>query len=648
MHASHHPCTVSSSEGADGQQTGAQPAGTAGYTSSRQGGDVTEGASASPAAWADTRPEATPLQPAYDPQRYQTQTSPEEASEHALLSAQALGAQPQLLGNSPRQAAISKLRSLSVKQSQSAKPAVKGHSALTHASSSAQHLSSFRESSQKDAVSPVDVSEAHQTSMTAEGQHSLQQVSASDNHQQHAVSSHTAQTDPEPAHMHISTIPFPLSASRNAPAVMMSPRRSTSVAKLRTHSLAKHLQEHCHASVRSLASPAEPVCAAAAVLQQLKDTDAQTEACPQTSVPSQARQSIVAAQGTDAHTHGQEEQEELLDTADIDLTLLSEQDSTASGPGPGPYQTELVPLTRSAEGLLHIESIARSPGVMTTAGLDRAHSKSEGCSPVSMSGNCKPMHPHSPKVHGSTFHKSASSAEAADFVCPAQHEGSDSVVTVCISSTGAQATVSLEVQSQNSSDSHAGPAPDSDLIAVKETHQIIADLAPVTEVVTPPHAVHDMHHPSIFNHLGHGPVSNGAAEESAREVAPATELCLASDAAQQSPHAQLPTEPSGTTHDQAALQQPPEVESAGRQSLQAAPCDDPLLGQNGCYGKGHLQEAVPCSPSRGGSRGEGAVLDSPGRQCSPRQSLFGRLEGGLRTLLGRAPKQVRSETRHPA
>ena len=652
MHANHHLRTVTSSEGADGQQTGAQPAGTAGFTSSR---GVMEGASNSPAAWADTHPEATPLQPAYDPQRYQTQTSPEEASEHALLSAQALDAQPQLLGNSPRQAAISKLRSLSVKQTQSAKPAVKGHSALTHASSSAQHLSSFGESSQKDAVSPVDVSKAHQMSMSAEGQHSLRQVSASDNHQQHAALSPTAQTDPEPSHTNMSVIPCPLSASRNAPAVMMSPRRSTSVAKLRTHSLAKHLQDHCHASVRSLAAPAEPVCAAAALQQQLKDTDAQTEACPLASVPSQARQSIVAAQGTHAHTHRQQEEEELLDTADIDLTLLLEQDSTESGPGSGPHQTELVPLTRSAEGLLHNESAARSPGVMTTVGLDTAHSKSEGCSPVSMTGSCEPMHLHSPNLHGSSFHRSASSA--ADFVCPAQHEmsgsiaqheDSGSIVTVCISSTGAHATVSLEVQSQTSSDSDASPAPASDLIAVRETHQSIADLAPVTEVVAPPHAVHDMHHPSFSNHMSRGPVSCDNTKQDTREAAPATELCLASDAAQQSAPAQLPTEASGTTHDQAALQQPPEAESAGRQSPQAPPCNDPLLAQNSGYRKGHLLEAVACSPSTGGSQDGGAVLDSPGRQYSPRQSLFGRLEGGLRSLLGRAPKQVRSETRHPA
>ncbi len=664
MHANHHLRTVTSSEGADEQQTGAQPAGIADFTSSRGGGDVMEGTFASLAAWADTCPEATPLQPAYDPQRYQMQTSPEEASEHALLSAQALGAQPQLLGSSPRQAAIFKLRSLSVKQSQGAKPSVKGHSALTHASSCAQHAqqaqqaSSFGEVSQEEAVSSVDVSEAYQTSMTAEGQRSLQKVSASDSHQQHTASSHTAQTDPEPAHTYMSAVPFPLSSSRNAPAVMMSPRRSTGVAKLRTHSIAKHLQQHCHASVRSLASSAEPMSAAAA------HTDAQTQARPQASVPSQAKQSTMAAQGTDAHTHRQEEEEEeLLDTADIDLTLLLEQDSTESGPGPGPgtYQTELVPLTRSAEGLLHSESIVRSPGVMTTPGLDTAHSKSEGCSPVSMSGSCEPMHPHSPNLHSSSFHRSASSAEAADFVCPAQHEGSDSmaqhegsgstaqhegsdsVVTVCISSTGAHATVSLEVQCQNSRDSHASPAPDNNLTAVKETHQSIADLAPVT--AAPTHAVHDMHHPSISDHLGHGPVSCDTAEEDAREAAPAAELSLASDAAQQSLHAQLAIEASGTTHDQDALQQPPE---SGRQSLQAAPCDDPLLGQNGGDGKGHLQEAIPCSPSRGGSQGEGAVLDSPGRQCSPRQSLFGRLEGGLRTLLGRAPKQVRSETRYPA
>lgn len=657
--ANHHLRTLTSSEGADGQQTGAQPAGTAGFTSSREGGDVTEDASASLAAWADTCWEATPLQPEYDPQRYQTQTLPEEASDHALLSAQApsaqaLSAHPQLLGNSPRQAAISKLRSLSVKQLQSAKPAVKGHSVLTHASSSAQHaqqaqhLSSFGEVSQKDAVSPVDVNEAHQTSMTAEGQHSLRQVSASDNHQQEAASSHTAQIDQEPAHMHVSAIPFPLSASCNAPAVMMSPRRSTSVAKLCAHSLAKHLQDHCHASFRSLASTAEPVCAAAALQQQLKDTDTQTEACAQASVPSQARQSIVVAQGTDTHTHRQQVEGELLDTADIDLTLLSEQDSTASEPGPGPYQTELVPLTRSAEGLLHSESVARSAGVMTTPGLDRAHSKSEGCSPVSMSGSCEPMHLHDADLHGLSFHRSASSAGSDDRVCPAQHEGSDDVVTVCISSTGAHATVSLEVLSKNSTDSHASPARDRKLIAAQETHYMIADLAPVTEVVAPVHAVCDMHHPSVSNHMGCGPVSCATAEEDTREAAPAIELCLASDAAQQSAPAQLPTEPSGTTHDQAALQQPLEVEPTGRQPLQAAPCADPLLAQSGGYGKGHPLEANPCSPSRSGSQGEGTVLDSAGRQCSPRQSLFGRLEGGLRSLLGRAPKQVRSETKRPA
>ncbi len=681
MHANHHLRTVTSSEGADEQQTGAQPAGTADFTNSRGGDNVTEATFASPAAWADTRPEASPLQPAYDPQRYQTQTSPEEASEHALSSAQALGAQPQLLGSSPRQAAISKLRSLSVKQSLSAKPAVKGHSALTHASSSAQHAqqaqqaNSFGEVSQEDAVSPVDVSEAHQTSMTAEGQRSLRQVSTSDSHQQQAPSSHTPQTEPEAAHTHMSAIPFPLSASRNAPAIMMSPRRSTSVAKLGTHSLAKHLQDHCHASVRSLVSPAKPVCVAAALQQQPRDTDAQTEACPQASVPSQAMQSTVAAQGSHTHTHRQQKEEELLDTADIDLTLLSEQNSTASGPGPGPYQTELVPLTHSAEGLLHSESAARSPGLMITAGLDRAHSKSEGCSPVSMTGSCEPMQPHSPNLHSSSFHRSASSAEAADSVCPAQHEGSDSiaqhessgsiaqhegsgsiaqhegsdsVVTVCISSTGAHATVSLEVQSQSSSASRASPAPDSNFMNIKQTHQMIADLAPVSELVTTPHAVHDMHHPSVSNHMGHGPVSCDTAEEDARELPPATELCLASDAAKQSVHAQLPIEASGTTHDQAALQQPPGVESAGRQSPQAAPCDDPLLSHYSGYGKGHLQEAVPCSPSRGDSQGEGAVLDSPGRQRSPRQSLFGRLEGGLRTLLGRTPKQARSETTHLA
>ncbi|DBA98665.1 TPA: hypothetical protein ACH3X1_014446 [Trebouxia sp. C0004] len=647
MDATHHLRTLASSEGADGQRADAQPAGTAGRTRSRKGGDVPGGFSNSPAAWADTCLGANPLQSVYDPQRYQAQTSPEEASDHALFSAQALGAQPQLLGNSPRQAAISKLRSLNVKQSQSAKPAVKRHSALTHSSSSAQHAqqaqhaSSFGEVSQKDAVSPAHVNEAHQTSVTAEAQHSLRQVSASDNHQHQAVLSHTAQTEPEPAHMHVNAMPFPLSASRKARAVMMSPRRSTSVAKLRTHSLAKHLQEHCHASSWSLESATEPVCAAAALQQQLKDTDAQTEACPQASVPSQARPSIAAAQGTNAHTHRQQEEEELLDTADIDLTLLLEQDSTASRLGPGHYQTELVALTCSAEGLLHSESAARSAGVMTTPGLDRAwtqpgHSKSEGCSPVSMSG--EPMHLHSPNLHGSSSHRSASAAGSADFICPAQHPGSDTIVTVFVSSTGAHATVSLKVQSQNSSDSRTSPAPEIFLVAAQETHHMIADLVPVTAVVAPTHAVHDMHHQSVSNHEERGPVSCETAEEDTREVAPATELCLASDAAQQSPHAQLPTAPFGTTDDQAALQQPPESRPTGTQSLQAAP-DDPLLAQYGSYGKGHREKSVACSPSRGGSQSEDTVLESPGRPCSPKQSLFGRLEGGLRTLLGRTPKQ---------
>ena len=678
-----------------------------------------------PVAQTDTRLDRSPSRMEYDPRRYRSQSSLEE-----LLGPRLLSAQTQLLCHSPRQAAISKLRSLSVKQSLSSKPAAGEKVGSSHPAVSAQHAQhadSFEVVSEARAVSTDLIAGLKKTSRTAGQQQPLQQTSVSrhsDRHRQ-VASSHTAQTDTEQASMPQSSAHLAASIERSNAAVLLSPHRSCSVARLRSQSFAKHLHDHRQPTSRSLA-PAVPAAAAANggaaaaaggaagaaaaaggaagaaaadVQRQQGSTDTQTEARPAASCQSQAglqteaaqtaltqhvashhRQASLAvrqdvssmqmatalpsadsappsgeddrqaeeddrqAEEDDRQAEEDERQalDEPLDAADIALMLVSGQDRAASEPEAS--QSGVGPMTHSADSPLHSEGTLVS-GLNHSPVLDRAHSKSEGCSPVSISSTTASgssdrnlQHSqrqqvsgpatststansvnstHSQRQHASGPATSASSAMsvcATDLSSAAQHDSGDGTVAVCISSTGAGATVSLRVEP--GTDAHVSTSPSgtvstADGVCHLSAEAVRLDLGAGSDGSAASTADHSKQPPTALCHVGCESVSPGRGQSAC-----------------------------GSLGSQAHAQQSREAEKIVGTLPNAGPIDSTDQDGEGSIVPRYDQKAVPAGPERGADHGQQPVGNSPGRRSSPGQGLFGRLEGGIRSLLGRAPKQV--------
>ena len=663
-----------------------------------------------PVAQTDTHLDRFPSRVEYDPLQYRSQSSLEELSGHALLSAQT-----QLLCHSPRQAAISKLRSLSVKQSLSSKPAGE-KVGLSHPAVSAQHAGSFEVVSEACAVSTDSITGLQKTRRAAAEQQPLQQSSVSHHsgRQQRATSSHTVQTDPQQAGTPRRGAHPTASIEHSNATVLMSPHRSCSVARLRSQSFAKHLQDHRQPSSRSLAS-AVPAAAAAAdaaataadaaavddVQRQRGSTDTQTEAQPAGSGRSQAGLQTQAAQSAltqpvashhrqaswavrqdvssmqtatalpsadsalpsgengcraeeddrqaeeddrQAEEDDRQALDEPLDAADIALMLVSGQDRAASEPEAS--LSGVSPMTRSADGPMHSEE-THVKGVNYSPVFDRTHSRSEGCSPVRLSSATtngssdselqhsqrqqvsgpatsassanavSATHQHSQHQQASgpaTWASSAMSVRATGPSSAAQHESGDSTVAVCISSTGAGATVSLRVEP--GTDAHVSTGPSGAVSTADGVCHVSADAVRLD-----------------FGAGGDGPAASTA--EHSRQLSAA--LCHVGC---ESVSAERGQSVSGSLGSQAYAQQSGEAERIAGMLSNAGPVD--AVDQDGKDSNTarHDQKAVPVSPERGVKQGQEPVGNSPGRRGSPTQGLFGRLEGSIRSLLGRAPKQV--------
>ena len=207
------------------------------------------------------------------------------------------------------------------------------------------------------------------------------------------------------------------------------------------------------------------------------------------------------------------------------------------------------------------------------------------------------------------------------------HSMSDSRVALCISSSDAGATISLEVVTQHSSIPTA-------MMSSEEEHQQAtgqsgpdqahpAATSPLTDAIKLSADVHGRS--EELNHMACGPVSSAmtqqhacGTEEEAGEAAMWTQPAAPSSASQQL-QKQNPTSEE-------------DEEAAGHQ-------------QGDELGKSTHDRAVRSSnreakPSAGAPHSLGAVPTSPSKKKSPGQSLLWRLEGGIRTLLGRTPKQV--------
>ena len=624
-----------------------------------------------------------PLTPAeYDPQRYKFCASPEETSGQASFGAQALSAQTQALsaqtqplGQSPRQAAIHKLRSLSMKQSQTSKS---GHELLSHLTAGAQHESGARLDPVYDSRLAAADGSDQLHGQEQKGKGSELQPDASGNHaqQQQQAFAHTAQTDPVQAQMHQSNACVAVVAEDNNPALLLSPRRSTSVAKLRSQSLAKHL----HGSLRGFA--ANP-----ALGQQMISTDSQTGSDSQADVQPQTRPGAGATGSTDArHATGSHmdglpqirQEAPLLQSTDAVHMLSSEADpSSQANPGTDPYsepqsdestssakaqskqpdhsqegmpvdtadipmmipsvndstaivsqqhQAQPLPLTRpQQEGLLHSSSTAVAALPAITPDLGRAQSRSEGCSPVSLNSSSQTSRQYSPDPDQLGMPTSPSSTDTAGHISIVRQQSCDSTVAVCISSSGAGAKLSLEVVSQPVQDPCGGKHLSLDRPDHTASQQPVLKLlrpsqAPLEDSV----AVADdravgsaAHGVSVsFPKMGSSPVRSDQAkrmcEEDPREAPGAVRRMPQPSSSAQHSHAHVDLVPTGNEDGKAPVQ-----------SVQQSDASD------GCA----------CIIEGDDGQGQGAVPESPGRKNGPGQSLLGRLEGGIRNLLGRIPKQ---------
>lgn len=564
-------------------------------------------------------------------QGFETSTQPPSAQTQAQPLSAVSWTQP--LGHSPKQAALLKLRSLSIKQSQTIKAPATLQPPLLPADNSPDALS-------QPLTNPQDTQQASLCIPAAEPHMPAHAHRLGPNHKDQPAAEVQSPAMPE---QQSSNRELAMTEGTKAPAVPLSPRRSSTVAKLRTQSLTKQLQDPRYASVRRF--PLMPIsgagrdalqhfgalascsiaassnigqvpttCEQQALLawdgdsQQLSNPDqlqlakAGSDRCQVISpepeggaafrLQDQHQQLMAESEGTSDRAKVKqpcpEHESAGLDLAHIDLM----EDSIA------PSASASI-MTRSAESALLVSTTSATGAASAMSHqMHGSGSRSEGASPVKLSINSETSHHYSDLAHSGSVgpslrhHADASGVQEK----AARRSGSDCAVAVCIRSSGTGATVSMEVQSDSAHDSSHAAQAAAVTQAVASAAELPDESATVESADTAPCAVQD---------LDLVPVSPSHSVEAAQAAATNVNLSLIGETSQ---------EPDACNQHQLPPDEPPAVDPGSKQG--------PVVAAS--------------SPVESAGK---AVSSSPKKVHAQGQGLLGRLEGGLRSLLGRASKQ---------
>ena len=547
--------------------------------------------------------------------------------------------QTQVIGQSPKQAALHRLRSITVKQSQTIK--AEGAPQPLPARQTGHDAEGQR------AKAAVGLLSERQMGHDAEGQRAKAAFGLYSQRQTGHEAEETVSSEPA------------VGKSTKAPLLLLSPRRSSSVAKLRSQSLAKQLQDPRFASMRRLplvpipgtgvdgsqqSAVGEAGChvtseeeedgrggfmpgssTAEHFAQELNTTPhkavAESAACNHVT-PQEAEeasrasrshrptaQSVAAANlaadraGT-GHTH----ETTAVHLADIHVVLdtpSNTQRSALASTLPGRSQDD-PSLGPSEPPQLLAPSIdplnprlcshtGTGDALKSTHQLRRSSSRSEGASPAKLSSNLdsSPVldhhpHPHQDSLSAACLHCVDGSSMQENGIRQASNDSC--AVAVCITSSGTGAILSLEVQDLSSPDPRAETA-------AAMTHSVIS--------------IASMHEEDVMVQCK-GPDDAPPSNPS--------QLCRAAVA---------PAEGCVREEEDRNRQQAATALTEGRA--------DSAEPSEAARGSDHKHRDVSSSP---GGSGQRAVPSSPGRRGSPGQGLLGRLEGGLRSWLGRGSKQT--------
>ena len=452
-----------------------------------------------------------------------------------------------------------------------------------------------------------------------------------------------------------------------APPLLLSPRRSCSVAKLRSQSLAKQLQDPRYASMRRL--PLVPISATG--IDGSQQSIAGEAGCHMTSKTSaDAREGSMLESSTAnpfaekldkpaiAELAGrfvtpQEEGEAsrasrlshrptaqaaaatnlaadragagqpcptheaaVVQLDDVNVVLDTQSSTQRSAmasmlswepqddPSLSPPESSKL-LARSTDNLnLRLCSHTGTGNAPeSTQELSQSSSKSEGASPARLSSNSDSslVLDHHPHLYQDSFRSACSQDVDGSSMqeISSRQAGSDScAVAVCIRSSGTGATVSLEIQELSAQDSQAKTA-------AAMTHAVVSSASKLEEGATPQTGLF----PAVAEGKRPDNVQPSNPAQPCQAAAAAAEVCLREE---------------GRNGQQAAA------------ALTDGWADAAELPE-AAHSSEHEPREVSSSPGKVAQR---AASSSPGRRGSPGQGLLGRLEGGLRNWLGRGSKQM--------
>ena len=535
---------------------------------------------------------------------------------HTQLLTPQSPAQP--LGQSPKQAALHKLKSLTVKLSQSISTSTTKQGSLPPVDHHTPAVPLPRApvgASGASTVAPGASTESQTVSAgfqyTPGAQRGLDAAQARPgtalvNPAGREPAASQAREDKEQGNQ---AVPISTAHSVKAPAVLLSPRRSISMARLRSQSLAKHWQEPRSSSGTHL--PLVPIHSDRSDTAQQLDTPV---SCPTAAHRSPARQldccwqeptaagTVVveqfrtASQLAKAESAGisqwagdkqtsSEEDAVALDLGDIDLVEHQNAPSASPSASPSAVPADAPSVTCSAGLPLIPSKFATSEAAPTSQSLHTCTMtfQPEGAEPTRLTSHA--LRSPSSANHPQQESTSPALREHADHsgvqANAARRSSTSCVVAVCIRSSDTGATVSLEVQTHGATDSDA-------------------DLVP-----SPGSTACEAHTAAGQTHA-QAPATAAQAQD--------REICCSSQA--------VTAEAS-----QAAAGQT-DVEAAGKRGLQLSkPAKD---------GRPSAESAADDAERQPEPR---AVSRSPEKQGSQGVGFMSRLEGSLRSLLGRGCKQ---------
>lgn len=526
--------------------------------------------------------------------------------------------QTQLVGQSPKQAALHRLRSITVKQSQTIKP--------------------------EGAHQPFS---ERQTGLDTGGQRAKAAIGVLHEWQTIYVTGETVSIEPA------------VGKGIEAPSLLLSPRRSSSVAKLRSQSLAKQLQDPRYASLRRLPlvpilgtgidgsqqsiageagchvtsekaeDPREGFMPGSSVTNpSAEELDnpphqaiAESAGCPVTpqeaeevsraSRPGMSTAQSAAAASLAADRAGTAQPCPMYEAAAVHLTDINLAMDTSSNAqssvlgsmlprepqhdlslGP-PEPSQLLARSTDTLDLQFCSRTGTGSAPECSHQLHQSSSKSEGASPARSSSN-----PDSSTVSGYQPHLHQDSQSSACLhhdssmheVSIRQAVSDGCAVSVYIRSSGTGATVSLEVQELGVPDLQADTA-------AAMTHPVVSSASKLEK-----------------DAMGEGEGSDDAQASSPAQLCQAAtavaEDCLRKE--EDRNRQQAATALTEGRVNSAELPEAAQVSEGGHRDFSSSP----------------------------GGNGQRGVSSSPGRRGSSGQGLLGRLEGGLRSWLGRGFKQT--------